>query len=73
MVNRTALWYIVILCTAVSMKVVAQQPEAIDSLKIALAEAKTPDEKGYWYDNLSRTMMNVNRLSSLRKKVVTES
>ena len=60
MVNRTALWYIVILCTAVSMKVVAQQPEAIDSLKIALAEAKTPDEKGYWYDNLSRTMMNVN-------------
>lgn len=60
MVNRTTLWYIVILCTAVSMKVVAQQPEAIDSLKIALAEAKTPDEKGYWYDNLSRTMMNVN-------------
>lgn len=60
MVNRSSLLYIIILCTTVLVKTAAQQPAAIDSLKTALAAAKTPDEKGYWYDNLSRTMMNVD-------------
>lgn len=38
----------------------AQQPAAIDSLRKALQSAQSPEEKGYWYDQLSRTMMNVN-------------
>lgn len=38
----------------------AQQPGAIDSLQKALATAASPAEKLYCYDNLSRTMMNVN-------------
>jgi len=42
------------------MSVKAQQPAAIDSMKKALTAAKTPDEKAYLYDNLSRTMMNVD-------------
>jgi tetratricopeptide (TPR) repeat protein len=37
-----------------------QQAAAIDSIKWALAEAKTTEEKVYWLDNLSRTLMNVN-------------
>jgi len=42
----------------------AQQPAAVDSMKKALAAASTPDEKAYWYDNLSRTMMNVNPVTA---------
>lgn len=38
----------------------AQDPAAIDSMKAALQKAGTPAEKVYWYDNLSRTMMNVS-------------
>ena len=37
-----------------------QQPATIDSLKKALGKASTPAEKVYWFDNLSRTLMNVN-------------
>ncbi|MEO7923693.1 MAG: tetratricopeptide repeat protein [Chitinophagaceae bacterium] len=37
-----------------------QDPAALDSMKTALAKATTPAEKVYWYDNLSRTMMNVS-------------
>lgn len=36
-----------------------QQAAALDSMKTALANAKTPEEKVYWLDNLSRTAMNV--------------
>ena len=39
---------------------ITQEPGAIDSLKRAVAKAITPAEKVYWYDNLSRTMMNVS-------------
>ena len=38
----------------------AQESAAVDSIKAALQKATTPAEKVYWYDNLSRTMMNVN-------------
>ena len=37
-----------------------QQSAALDSIKLALAKAKTPEEKVYWFDNLSRTAMNVD-------------
>lgn len=37
-----------------------QQPATIDSITLALLNSKTPAEKVYWYDNLSRTLMNVN-------------
>jgi len=42
----------------------AQEMSAIDSLKTSLQKASTPAEKVYWYDNLSRTMMNVNPRAS---------
>lgn len=38
----------------------AQESAAVDSIKAALQKATTPAEKVYWYDNLSRTMMNVS-------------
>lgn len=41
-----------------------QQPAAVDSLRKALQSAQTPEEKGYWFDNLSRTLMNVNPAAS---------
>jgi tetratricopeptide (TPR) repeat protein len=37
-----------------------QQAAAIDSIRTALAAAKTTEDKAYWLDNLSRTLMNVN-------------
>ena len=37
----------------------AQQAAALDSMKSSLARAKTPEEKVYWLDLLSRTAMNV--------------
>jgi len=37
----------------------SQQAAALDSMKAAVAKAKTPEEKVYWLDNLSRTAMNV--------------
>lgn len=39
---------------------VAQQAAAVDSIKKALAEAKTIEERIKWLDNLSRTLMNVD-------------
>lgn len=38
----------------------AQEAAAIDSIKMALAESKTAEEKVKWLDNLSRTLMNVD-------------
>lgn len=38
----------------------SQQAAALDSIKSSLAKAKTPEEKVYWLDNLSRTAMNVS-------------
>lgn len=38
----------------------AQEAAAVDSLKQALATARTPAEKVKWMDELSRTLMNVN-------------
>ncbi len=37
-----------------------QQSAAVDSIKSGLAQSKTDEEKVYWLDNLSRTLMNVN-------------
>ena len=48
------------LCALIGRQVIAQDPAALDSMKMALAKAVTPAEKVYWYDNLSRTMMNVS-------------
>lgn len=42
----------------------AQEPAAIDSMKRSLAAATTLEQKAYWYDNLSRTMMNVNPVAA---------
>ncbi|HEX6848300.1 MAG TPA: tetratricopeptide repeat protein [Chitinophagaceae bacterium] len=41
-------------------KLFPQQAAAVDSIKSSLAGAKTPEEKVFWLDNLSRTLMNVN-------------
>lgn len=38
----------------------AQEPAAIDSMKRELAKAGTLEQKAYWYDQLARTLMNVN-------------
>ena len=40
-------------------KIFSQQAAALDSMKSALAKAKTPEEKVYWLDVISRTAMNV--------------
>jgi hypothetical protein len=40
-------------------KIFSQQAAALDSMKSNLAKAKTPEEKVYWLDNISRTAMNV--------------
>ncbi len=34
--------------------------QPFDSIKSSLAKASTPEEKAYFMDNLSRTLMNVN-------------
>lgn len=38
----------------------SQQAAAVDSMKRALAKVQTPEEKVYWMDVLSRTLMNVD-------------
>ena len=38
----------------------AQDALAVDSMELALKSAKTPSERVYWLDFLSRTLMNVN-------------
>lgn len=42
----------------------SQQAAALDTMKIAMANAKTPEEKVYWLDLLSRTAMNVNLIQA---------
>ena len=41
-------------------KIFSQQAAALDSSKAQLAKAKTPEEKVFWLDNISRTAMNVS-------------
>lgn len=60
MMNRSRPWCLVFLLLLLAVSLTAQQPAAIDSMKKALASAQNPEEKAYWYDNLSRTMMNVD-------------
>lgn len=38
----------------------AQQAAAVDSIRTALAEARSPQDKGYLMDILSQTLMSVN-------------
>ena len=38
----------------------SQEAAAVDSLRKKLAEARTPEMKVFWMDNLSRTLMNVD-------------
>ena len=57
MQNRNLLLLFLIFCFHNST---AQQAAAVDSMKTALASAKTARDKVYWLDNLSRTLMNVN-------------
>jgi tetratricopeptide (TPR) repeat protein len=52
--------FLIIFLLINTSRLIAQEPAAIDSMKMALAKATDPEEKAYWYDNLSRTMMNVN-------------
>ena len=57
MQNRNLLLLFLLFCFHNST---AQQAAAVDSMKTALASAKTARDKVYWLDNLSRTLMNVN-------------
>ena len=57
MQNRNLLLLFLVFCFHNST---AQQAAAVDSMKTALASAKTARDKVYWLDNLSRTLMNVN-------------
>jgi len=43
----------------VGVKSFSQQAAKLDSMKLSLAKAKTPEEKIYWLDVISRTAMNV--------------
>ncbi|MBL7745225.1 MAG: tetratricopeptide repeat protein [Chitinophagaceae bacterium] len=52
--------YVFLLVLFPAVVAVAQQAAAIDSIKSALAKAVTIEDKVYWLDNLSRTLMNVN-------------
>lgn len=52
--------FLLLCLIAVSCTAKAQQALAVDSIKQGLAKAKTAEEKAFWLDNLSRTMMNVN-------------
>ncbi|MBL0267473.1 MAG: tetratricopeptide repeat protein [Chitinophagaceae bacterium] len=60
--------FIRILCIGLAfmtvLRATAQEPAAIDSMKRALSAAATLEQKAYWYDNLSRTMMNVNPMAA---------
>ncbi|HET6768753.1 MAG TPA: tetratricopeptide repeat protein, partial [Chitinophagaceae bacterium] len=49
--------FIIIFSTARSY---GQQAAALDSMRSSLSKAKTPEEKVFWLDMLSRTAMNVN-------------
>ena len=57
-IQKTSLLFSFIVLSAI--KTFSQQGAAVDSIKSSLAKANTPEEKVYWLDNLSRTLMNVN-------------
>jgi tetratricopeptide (TPR) repeat protein len=57
-IQKTALLFFIIILSV--CKTFSQQAAAVDSIKANYAKAKTPEEKVYWLDNLSRTLMNVN-------------
>ena len=57
-IQKVTLLLISILLSAT--RIFSQQAAALDSMKSALAKAKTPEEKVYWLDNISRTAMNVS-------------
>lgn len=44
----------------ICLKSYEQQAAAVDSMKSALGKATSINDKVYWLDNLSRTLMNVN-------------
>ena len=46
------------------LKSFPQQAAALDSISSSLAKAKTPEEKVFWLDHLSRTAMNVDLLKA---------
>ena len=56
MQKATLLFFVIALWGARSF---SQQAAALDSMKSSLAKAKTPEEKVFWLDHLSRTAMNV--------------
>ena len=57
-IQKATLLLISIILSAV--KIFSQQAAALDSSKAQLAKAKTPEEKVFWLDNISRTAMNVS-------------
>ncbi|HEX6170228.1 MAG TPA: hypothetical protein VFZ33_11060 [Chitinophagaceae bacterium] len=57
-IQKATLLFIGIVLSAA--KIFPQQAAALDSMKSTLAKAKTPEERVFWLDNLSRTAMNVN-------------
>ena len=57
-IQKASLLFIGIVLSAA--KIFPQQAAALDSMKSTLAKAKTPEEKVFWLDNLSRTAMSVN-------------
>jgi tetratricopeptide (TPR) repeat protein len=58
--KKFRLLFLLIIVTLYTNTASSQQAAAIDSIKVALATAKTPQEKVQWLDELSRTMMNVD-------------
>lgn len=52
--------FVLIVLVLSFQKAQAQQAAALDSMKMALGQAKTPEMKSYWLDMLSRTAMNVS-------------
>ena len=54
--KATLLFFVIAL---VGVKSFSQEAAKIDTMKSALAKAKTPEEKIYWLDLISRTAMNV--------------
>lgn len=57
-IHKTAILFFSLI--VLSVKVFSQQAAVVDSMKSSLAKAKTTEEKIYWLDNLSRTLMNVD-------------
>src|SRR5215471_5787992 len=56
-IQKAILFIGIFLCTH---KIFSQQAAAVDSMKANYAKANTDEEKIYWLDNLSRTLMNVS-------------